>query len=154
MADAGIYVKTSAGLVPGATVPGPAGQDGTDGNTGLRGPVGVAMESIVQSGNLIQKNNAMPPGMRIPVAMTVQECHLRLGTAPVGQDAIIRINKTRAGTTTVLATYSITAGTNATDFTGLIWAMNAGDVVTFDVTQTGTTIIGADLAIQFVGTGG
>lgn len=130
------------------------GDTGPQGIKGDRGPVGVSVEAIVQSGNLVQKNNVMPPGQRISVNSTIQEVHIRMGTAPTGQDAIVRINRTRAGTTTALATYSITAGTNAASFTGLSWALLKGDVITYDVTQTGTTSIGSDLAIQLVGTGG
>lgn len=154
MTNIGIYVKTPNGLLPGATVPGPKGIDGINGAPGARGPIGVSIEAIVQSGNLILKNNVLPPGQRIPADSTVSEVYLRMGTAPVGQDAIVRINRTRAGTTTALATYSITAGTNTASFTGLSWALLKGDVITYDVTQTGTTTIGADLAVQLVGTGG
>lgn len=135
-------------------VAGIKGDTGTTGPTGPRGPIGVGVEAIIQSGNLVQKNNVLPPGQRIAADMTIQEAHLRMGTAPAGQDAIVRINRTRAGTTTALATYSITAGTNSASFTGLTWSLLKGDVITYDVTQTGTTTIGADLAAQLVGTGG
>ena len=143
--DSSVVIEAVAGI---------KGDTGPEGPAGERGPIGVGVEAIVQSGNLIQKNNVMPPGQRIAADMTIQEAHLRMGTAPVGQDAIIRINRTRAGTTTALATYSITAGTNAASFTGLSWSLLQGDIITYDVTQTGTTAIGSDLAIQLVGTGG
>lgn len=120
----------------------------------FRGPIGVGIEAIIQAGNLIQKNNVMPPGQRIAVDCTMQEIHIRIGTAPVGQDAIMRVNYTRGASTTVLGTYTITQGTNTASFTGLNWALLAGDIITYDVTQTGSTTIGADLAVQLVGTGG
>ena len=82
-------------------------------------------------------NNVAPPGLRVPRACTLRTAILRVGTAPTGADLIMLVR--RAGVT--LATLTVPAATVA---------LAAGDVITFDTTQIGSAVAGADLAPALV----
>lgn len=90
--------------------------------------------------------NIAPPGLRVATACTLQSAYLRAGTAPTGSSLILLVE--RSGST--LATLTLAAGSSSTSATGLSVALAAGDIVTFDVTQIGSTVAGADLAVQLV----
>lgn len=90
--------------------------------------------------------NVAPPGLRVPQACTLSAVYLRLGTAPTGASLIFVVKK---GATT-LATLTVTAGSTSTSATGLSAALALGDIVTFNVTQIGSTVAGADLAAQLI----
>lgn len=91
-------------------------------------------------------NNVAPPGLRVPRACTLRTAILRVGTAPTGADLIMLVR--RAGVT--LATLTVAAGTTSVTVTGLAVALAAGDVITFDTTQIGSAVAGADLAPALV----
>lgn len=90
--------------------------------------------------------NIAPPGLRVPAVCNLTAAYLRAGTAPTGASLIFAVKK---GATT-LATLTVSASGTSASATALGVALAFGDVITFDITQVGSTIAGGDLAIQLV----
>lgn len=86
---------------------------------------------------------------------SVSKVFLSVGTAPTGADIIVDVKKN--GTTSIFAAGQkpkIVAGS----YTGFSTAIDiptwvAGDYLTWEITQIGSAIVGADLVVQIVHTG-
>jgi hypothetical protein len=83
-----------------------------------------------------------------PGPMTISEVYTRIVTAPVGQDAIVDVNKNG---TTILDASKITiqdGDNSAVTVTPTVTTLAKNDYLTMDVDQIGTTTPGADLAVH------
>lgn len=85
----------------------------------------------------------------VPYACTLQSVKASLGVAPVGASVIVDVNKNG---TTVFTTQAnrptITAGANASGVqTPDVTTLVAGDYLTIDVDQVGSTTPGTDLSV-------
>lgn len=78
-----------------------------------------------------------------PRDVTIQSMSAYVGTAPVGSSLNLRVNKNGSS----IATPLITDGATSGSLTGLTNALNAGDYLTVDVTQVGSSTAGSDLAL-------
>lgn len=112
----------------------------------LAGGVGGWTPELILAGYARVAANVAPPGLRVPVACTLTDVFLRAGTAPTGASLIllVKVNGSTA------ATLTLAASSTSTSSTGLSVALAAGDIVTFDYTQVGSTVAGADVAVQLV----
>lgn len=84
-------------------------------------------------------------------SVTVSTVSACVGTAPAGANIIVDVNKNGATIFTTQANRPvIVAGTNATASAALpdVTSFAAGDYLTVDVDQVGTTILGSDLTVQ------
>ena len=70
-----------------------------------------------------------------PRALTIQSMTAYVQTAPGGANLNLRVNKNGSS----IATPTISAGATSGSLTGLTTTMNAGDYLTVDITQVGTT---------------
>ena len=70
-----------------------------------------------------------------PRALTIQSMSAYVQTAPAGANLNLRVNKNGSS----IATPSIAAGATSGSLTGLTTTMNAGDYLTVDITQVGST---------------
>jgi hypothetical protein len=70
-----------------------------------------------------------------PRALTIQSMSAYVQTAPAGASLNLRVNKNGSS----IATPSIAAGATNGSLTGLTTTMNAGDYLTVDITQVGST---------------
>jgi len=70
-----------------------------------------------------------------PRALTIQSMSAYVQTAPAGASLNLRVNKNGSS----IATPSIAAGATSGSLTGLTTTMNAGDYLTVDITQVGST---------------
>lgn len=121
------------------------------GNAELDEMTGSAqVEAIIKSGTAAVANNVLPPGLRIPERLLVSEAYVRLGTAPTGANFIVEFNKNG----TLFATVTVPAGVASAAATGLSEQFVSGDVLTWDITQVGSTTAGADVAAAIFGTVG
>ncbi|HSX16872.1 MAG TPA: hypothetical protein VLH86_02105 [Patescibacteria group bacterium] len=93
--------------------------------------------------------------MRLPIdgAYTIVGTRLMVGTAPTGADLVIDVNKNG---TTIYTTQAnrpkVLAGANAggPGSTPDVTALVAGDYLTVDVDQIGSTVAGSDLTVTIV----
>lgn len=79
------------------------------------------------------------------LSCTLDSVRANVGTAPTGASLIAVVKKNG---TTSLATATIAAGTNTVLVSGIGAALVAGDYLTVDVTQVGSTVAGSDLTVQ------
>lgn len=84
--------------------------------------------------------------------MTIAGIILEIGTAPTGADVIIDINKngTSLYTTQANRPTIVIGETTATAVNPDITSLAAGDVLTFDIDQIGSTIAGSNLAMTII----
>jgi hypothetical protein len=83
----------------------------------------------------------------VPLAGVPANLTLAAKTAPTGADLVIDI--LRNGTTILAAPVSLAAGATSASSTNFApGALNAGDVLTLDVNQIGSTFAGQDVTIQ------
>lgn len=84
--------------------------------------------------------------------LTIRTVRASLGTAPTGADVIIDVNKNG---TTIFTTQSARPTVAATTNTGVgvpaVVAWPAGQYLTIDIDQIGSTVAGADLTVAVVG---
>lgn len=113
----------------------------------LVGSSTAQVEAIIKSGTAAVANNVLPPGLRIPEAFTITQAYVRLGTAPTGADLIVEFNRNG----TLFATVTVPAGVTSGSTTGLTEAFVAGDVLTWDIVQVGSTTAGSDVAAAVYG---
>jgi hypothetical protein len=90
------------------------------------------------------------PRIYLPVARTISYVIASLGTAPTGAAAIVDVNRNG---TTIFTTQAnrptIAAGTNADlSSTPDVTALAAGDYLTVDIDQVGSTFAGSGLTVQ------
>lgn len=130
---------------------GPTGPQGGAGPTGPAGPAGpagpYATNAIIRTGAATVSNNVLAPGLRIMVATTISQIVLRAGTAPTGASLVVAILKNGSAWKTM----TLSAGSTSQSDAGLSLALVAGDVLTFNITQIGSTVAGSDLAIDMLG---
>ena len=81
-----------------------------------------------------------------PRAVTIQSMAAYVQTAPTGASLNLRVNKNGSS----IATPSIADGATSGSLTGLTETMNAGDYLTVDITQVGSTVAGANLSLVIV----
>ena len=85
-----------------------------------------------------------------PRNMTIKSVRASVGVAPTGASVIVDVNKNG---TTIFSTQSNRPTIPASGFTDLADAINvtalaAGDYLTIDIDQIGSTIAGSDLTVQ------
>ena len=112
--------------------------------------------SISIQGNLVAGTNVVGP-LVIPRGITITAVYVRVGTAPTGSGIRIGINKNGSSDILGTATYiQIDAAANSasetSDFDSSNKILAAGDYLTFDLDQVGSTIPGANLSIAIAGT--
>lgn len=101
---------------------------------------------LIVAGYARVATNIAPPGLRVPFDCVLDSIYLRVGTAPTGAALIIVVKV--AGVTA--STLTVAASGTSTSSSGLFFDMLEGDIVTFDVTQIGSTVAGADVAVQLI----
>lgn len=86
-----------------------------------------------------------------PVDCTILSVRASVGTAPTGAGLIVDINKNG---TTIFTTQSnrptIAPGTNTDNSVPDVTTLLAGDYLTIDIDQVGSTVAGSDLSVQVV----
>ena len=81
-----------------------------------------------------------------PRSVTIQSMTAYVQTAPTGASLNLRVNKNGSS----IATPSIADGATSGSLTGLTETMNAGDYLTVDITQVGSTVAGSNLSLVIV----
>lgn len=99
------------------------------------------------AGDAVVKNNALPPGLYVPAAVSLVGLVAMVGTAPVGADLVFTV--TNAGA--ALATVTIAAGSTAATQVLANLAVAAGSYLQLNVTGIGSTTPGADLSVALQG---
>lgn len=107
----------------------------------------LVLQGQIRAGLCTVGDNVFPPGFYISDATTIESLRAWINTAPTGADLIVRFNYVRAGVTTVISTVTITAATTSATTTGLSVALVAGDLITCDITQVGSSVKGSDLNV-------
>jgi hypothetical protein len=122
---------------------------GTPGTWVTFGDVGIpfSVQIGLVAGNALVATNVAPPGFQAPMAATLTDLVLLADTAPTGAALTVAVKRTGA----TLATVSIADGATAGSLTGQTIALAANDLLTFDVTQVGATVAGANIAIRLAG---
>ena len=137
---------TTAGLyarVNGNTV-GPLGV----GSAGPQGPIGQSVIPYGRTGTVTVAAGVTK--FRFPFAATILGVSAAVGTAPTGSSLIVDVNKNG---TTIFTTQgnrpAIAAGaTYAAEVTNMdVTSFAAGDYLTVDIDQIGSTVAGADLVV-------
>lgn len=112
------------------------------------GPVAqFELEAIAVTGEAAVATNVLPPGARVGHACTLTAIYARCGTAPTGAALTLRVNRNGTSITTVTIADGQTSGST----TGLSQALAAGDILTIDVVNIGSSTPGADVALQLIG---
>jgi hypothetical protein len=104
------------------------------------------IQGLIVQGAAVVASNVLPPGAILPHATTLTGLRLRVGSAPLGTALIVafRLDNVVLGSVTVAA--GDTSGTADINV-----AANAGQILTWDVTQIGSTSSGADLWARVIG---
>lgn len=104
--------------------------------------------TFTKTGTLATGTGTIP--FRVPVAMTIQHVRLACGTAPTGAAILVDVNKggttiftTQANRPTIATSATSETATTAPDVTSLA----AGDKLTVDIDQIGSSVTGSDLTI-------
>lgn len=123
------------------------GITGLAGPTGPTGPAGTTIVTFSMPGSLTIKVGA--GRQYVEQSYTISAVRASVGTAPVGSSIICDVNKNG---TTIYTTQgnrpTITTGTNtATANSPNITSLSAGDYLTVDVDQIGSSTAGADLTV-------
>lgn len=123
----------------------PVSKGGTGSTTGVSIPIFITFS---RSGTLVTGTGTMR--WRVPVALTIQHVRLACNTAPTGAAILVDVNKngttiftTQANRPTIAASANAETATIAPDVT----ALAAGNYLTVDIDQVGSTVAGADLTI-------
>lgn len=156
-AQVGLLVPVEAGTANASTVwllTGTGVTVDTTAQTWVAIVTGVSQRSLTYSGAGVQTVRVGTIRLYFPVAGTLLGALAGVGTAPTGASLIVDVRKN--------ATTVYTGGTNRptiTDSTFVsaipvmapaIRAMAAGDYLTVDVAQIGSTIAGSDLVVQIL----
>lgn len=123
------------------------------GSTFLRGdgawasPVVSQAQAFFATGDLTVRQGKSP--FPAPFAMTIQGVRAAVGTAPAGADVIVDVNvngttifTTQANRPTIEA-----ASTSSPEATPDVTSVVAGDLITVDIDQVGSSTPGADLVV-------
>ena len=100
--------------------------------------------TLTQNGTLYVLNGSAR--WYAPRAVTIQSMTAYVQTAPTGASLSLRVNKNGSS----IATPSIADGATSGSLTGLTETMNAGDYLTVDITQVGSTVAGSNLSLVIV----
>jgi hypothetical protein len=145
---------------PGPTGPtgatGPAGAAGATGATGATGAAGAAgaagpqgppASNFSSTGTLTVKTGAAR--YYLEATWAIVKVRASVGTAPTGAAVIVDVNKNG---TTIFTTQAnrptIAVGANTATGTPQVTALAAGDYLTVDIDQIGSTVAGSDLTVQ------
>lgn len=109
---------------------------------GLATVAGMYLEAMVRTGAASVGANTAPPGLRVPVACTLNNLYLWASTGPTG--AALTVSVVRGGGS--IATVTIAAGALTGTNTANV-ALAKGDILTFDITAVGSTVPGSDIAL-------
>jgi len=104
---------------------------------------------IPVDGTLVATTN-IRKNIRIAQGMTLASVNIRVGTAPVGNDIKLDINKNGASVFSVRPQIDDGATTGGTTAVFGNSALSTGDILSFDIDQVGSTTPGADLVISLV----
>lgn len=107
-----------------------------------------AVSAIIKTGDAVVASNVLPPGLRVGFATSVTAIYARVGTAPTGSALTVVVQ--RNGST--LSTVNVAPSALSGSVTGLSLPLAAGDILTFNITAIGSTVAGADVAVDIVGT--
>lgn len=145
----GLYVGSTGLVVPiasGVDIRGPAGAGGGASNVNI--PLIIALTQ--EGASAIVANTIRT--IRAPFALTFVRIKLSTSTAPTGAALIVDIKKN--GTTIFSTKPQIDAGALTSLTSGTPYVLAVGftgfaddDIITFDVTQVGSTIAGAGLKV-------
>lgn len=138
------YVWDGVEWVPFGSI----GKDGTSGTNGTNGVSNLQVVPFTMTGSLAVKSG----GSRwvVPQNATITSVYAAVGTAPTGASVIVDVN---VNGTTIFTTQgnrpTIVIGSN---YSGVVTNMNmtsvgAGQYITVDVDQVGSTVAGADLSV-------
>lgn len=104
---------------------------------------GLYLTAIIQPGTAVVADDVLPPGLYVPRAGTLSSARVRVGTAPTGAALIVEV---LADDTTV-ATVTVADGeTSAVESPDV--SLSAGAVLTFNLTQVGSSTAGTDVAVD------
>jgi hypothetical protein len=141
---------TTSGLyarINGSTV-GPFGGVGADGAPGAQGPIGQSVIPYGRAGTIAVATGVTK--FRFPFAATILGVSAAVGTAPTGASLIVDVNKNG---TTIFTTQGnrpaiADSALYATEVTNMdVTSFAAGDYLTVDVDQIGSTVAGSDLVV-------
>lgn len=125
------------------------GAVGPQGATGATGPMGNSMIPYQRAGVLTV--DAGVSRFRFPVAATILGVSMACNTAPTGASIICDVNKNGTTIFTNQAnrpTIAASAFATASEVTNMdVTSIAAGDYITVDVDQVGSTVAGADLTV-------
>lgn len=105
----------------------------------------------------LSTGQAVVPLIQFPYAFEIEKVYLYAETAPTGADLRIDFEKNGASGSSIFGSpdyATISAGANSgnsSDMDGTANVMAAGDYLTMDIDQVGSTIAGADLTIAILG---
>lgn len=87
--------------------------------------------------------------LRLPTAVAIQNVAATVGTAPTGASLIVDVNRNGTTVFTTQSTRPTIAAGNTVSNVAVpqVTVCNAGDTLTVDVDQVGSTVAGADLAV-------
>lgn len=142
--------------VTGATGPTGAGTTGATGPTGPTGPTGVTGPTgagvgfgpFTYPGTVAVATGAAR--MPVMVSCTIVKARAMVGTAPTGASLIVDLNKNGTTVFTTQAnrpTIAISGNDSGAGTTPDVTSLVAGDYLTADVDQVGSTVAGADLVV-------
>lgn len=129
----------------GVITVGPAGPQGPTGAPGPEAEIPVPFE---WTGAMSVRTGVR--GFPVPYNCTLLGVRGVLGTAPVGADAVFDVNRNG---TTVFGTQSarpraVAGSTSIAETTGMtVTSLSAGDVLTVDIDQVGSSTPGSDLTL-------
>jgi hypothetical protein len=88
----------------------------------------------------------------VPLSLTITEVRALVGTAPVGADLIVDVNKNGTTIFTTQGNRPTIADGNTSDTSGTpdVTALAVGDVLSIDVDQIGSGTAGADLSVTVI----
>lgn len=101
---------------------------------------------VLIPGTAAVSTNAVPPGIRMASAAIIDTLVLRAGTVPTGAGLTVLVRNNG----TAVQGISLAAGAGTSTLAGLGASVAAGDVLTFDITGVGSTVAGADLALDLI----
>lgn len=115
--------------------------------TGTGGSAVYQALPFFATGELTVTTGASP--FPAPFAMTIAGVRAAVGTAPTGASIIVDVNKNGTTIYTTQANRPAIAATttSSSETTPDVTAVAAGDLVTVDVDQVGSTIAGSDLVV-------
>lgn len=126
-----------------------SGAVGPPGPTGATGPMGNSMIPYQRSGSLTVDVGVSK--FRFPLAATILGISATVNTAPTGASIIFDVNKNGTTIFTNQAnrpTIAASALNTASEVTNMdVTSIAAGDYITVDVDQVGSTIAGADATV-------